>query len=847
MQLSPTQLYYLKKELIKLEVEREWKYLQTSCVDLSNLLSIPIERSSFFTTSDLPFIRFIFQQFIKPFPLLKNQPIEQQDLFWNQCQLFLQEWYKHQPFTWMPPTTHEYQERRAMVSKLKKMMIAFLNLLIESDKKEESIPLIINDALQEPQGNDNLNTDSLTSLTKNTEKRMNIVHHSNLYKVSIISAQPLNISTQKQFSYHFNILSSPSTSTPIHLYFIIELTNINHGTVHYVARRHKEFRLLAKKLRSQFPERNDIPLVPNKIRKKETDNENNSDELLGEIDRRRLKNFLHQLLLIPQICQCQLFIDFLLLSSSSLSSSARIQYDQLNEEDINKRKLLDDQYLKEQEKHQKYIDDTLNSLENDLLLLKQQLMKPGGCIKILNVIKATPDWNGLPEHIKKCFDWGSLCFAFTLHKQLVVSDLAIENRNQLKKTHAFLPYRTLSTLLRFSNPIKMVKGMLDLFLARPFGGSSLMQRVISLNLQEEIDSIQKDIKELEDKIDPMICNKLKQAVLTERKFEEHDDLEGLSSKDALLFILKHSDIQPILTANQLQSIKMEEGADIQKTNGAIFWKDVQRIWYLYGKRQDQEQWMDLLLQGSTGILLQSIVSILYSPLAEIYQAADLAKTLYDLKEFMEDLISVVQQIEQKQQENEELFLVSSKENTQLFIDLIYRHQSSFYQFVHKVHTQSKSTLFTDLIEFADHWLKQIQKQGLSSPSSSSLKRKWKIDEFWDKVALNQHDEVELMKDIDILCNYHRSRKLYTLEKRQYKMKIMMTQQNENEWSNYWSDDDDDDDDENDDDDDNDYKKRISHLINNRAPIPPLIPTPSLVLSKLLPTFINQIIPVLICD
>lgn len=316
--------------------------------------------------------------------------------------------------------------------------------------------------------------------------------------------------------------------------------------------------------------------------------------------------------------------------------------------------------------------------------------------------------------------------------------------------------------------------------------------------------------------------------------------------DALLYVLKHSDIQPILTTHELQSIRMEENVDIQNDddNKTIYWKDVQRIWYLYGKRQDQEQSMDLLLQESTGTILQSIVSILYSPLAEIYQAADLAQTLYDLKDFMVDLIDVVSQLEE-QQEKEGLFITtSSQENIQLFIDLVYRHQSSFYQFVHKVHTQTKSTLFTDLIEFVDHWLKRIQK---NDTTSSSIKPKWKLNEFWDKVDLIQKDEHELKKEIDILCDYNRSKKLYIVEKRQHKMKVMMKQQDENQWSNYWSDDDDDDEDDDNNIDVgiyNESKNNNSNSIYNNMPIPPSIPPPSLIIPKLLPVFINQTISTL---
>jgi hypothetical protein len=67
-------------------------------------------------------------------------------------------------------------------------------------------------------------------------------------------------------------------------------------------------------------------------------------------------------------------------------------------------------------------------------------------------------------------------FAFVLHTQFVTSDRSVENIANLKRTHSLMPYRTVAQILKLSNPFSMVKGVLDLFLAQPFGGKSLFQR-----------------------------------------------------------------------------------------------------------------------------------------------------------------------------------------------------------------------------------------------------------------------------------------------------------------------------------------------------------------------------------
>jgi hypothetical protein len=58
----------------------------------------------------------------------------------------------------------------------------------------------------------------------------------------------------------------------------------------------------------------------------------------------------------------------------------------------------------------------------------------------------------------------------------VASDQASDSLAQLKRIHGLMPYFMLKGILKVSNPMAMIRGVLDLFLARPFGGQSLIQR-----------------------------------------------------------------------------------------------------------------------------------------------------------------------------------------------------------------------------------------------------------------------------------------------------------------------------------------------------------------------------------
>lgn len=39
-----------------------------------------------------------------------------------------------------------------------------------------------------------------------------------------------------------------------------------------------------------------------------------------------------------------------------------------------------------------------------------------------------------------------------------------------------MPYLVMKGILKISNPVAMIRGILDLFTAQPFGGRSLLQR-----------------------------------------------------------------------------------------------------------------------------------------------------------------------------------------------------------------------------------------------------------------------------------------------------------------------------------------------------------------------------------
>lgn len=79
--------------------------------------------------------------------------------------------------------------------------------------------------------------------------------------------------------------------------------------------------------------------------------------------------------------------------------------------------------------------------------------------------------------------------------------------------HGLMPYFMLRGILRISNPVAMVRSVLDLFLARPFGSTSLLQKMFSSGLNDEVRDLKEDAEMVRNKVgDERMCDKIRQFV-----------------------------------------------------------------------------------------------------------------------------------------------------------------------------------------------------------------------------------------------------------------------------------------------------------------------------------------------
>ena len=103
----------------------------------------------------------------------------------------------------------------------------------------------------------------------------------------------------------------------------------------------------------------------------------------------------------------------------------------------------------------------------------------------------------------------------------------------------------------------------------------------------------------------------------------------------------------------------DDGPDSEE--GWLF-MDLSYLLKLYTKLRDKEQLIEMIFevcfsnkkaysltaqQGVTAELLKDMVTIFYTPLAQVYKAANIVDSLYDLQMFIGDLIRTVEQVEER--------------------------------------------------------------------------------------------------------------------------------------------------------------------------------------------------------
>ncbi|KDN51443.1 hypothetical protein K437DRAFT_254863 [Tilletiaria anomala UBC 951] len=731
LKLTPLRAHYLKKALVKLQVQKE--VLLLSRPDALSTLGPPFRPSAQARTTDLPIMRYLFHHFVLTFPFLRSAP---PNFFADKVQVFFDRFLER---------NISGSDDREETSKRRKI----------GNKIEKYIVLLFGSAVHvKPDGADGKAGEEVIRIAEadrkriaEAELRMKAVaagnRRSGQFDVDVVSVRAITMKGRLRSKIHEEFIIRSRTTVD------------NKRTDVFVSRRYGDFVRLADTLRLEFPDE-DIRPPPTKDRSKvefrqrslnaspmapaSVNSSNAASPAMNMVDlgasqapapvqvsdnmpiareknRLTLRAYLQSLLAVPALADSRMMEDFLTRDPTSLTEEER--------KDAALRQELDAVREEEAARFAEESNKRVAALQEHLAKFKTDLIRSDGLSRIFGTIKATPSMYDLPQEYLALIAWARISTASTLFHMFMGSDTSSELFARLKRVHGLMPYFMMRGILRISNPIAMIRGGLDLFLAQPFGKKSLIQRMFSSGLQEDVKELSGLCAAVEEKVaDELLCSKVYAFIELPQELQSRLRKTAADERlDLITVILRSVECGEQLHAVQIDRVVRasrsyevykayraglaeDEEDEGPQSEDAWLYEDLHVLLRCGTRLRDKEQMIELIFEGVTADLLKDIITIFYSPLAQVYKAANISDSLVDLQSFIDDLIRTIET-------HEELSYTNPQATVQVFIDLVARHEARFYNFVHQVHSKG-SGLFDGLMHWIELFINFVRGSGTSA-------------------------------------------------------------------------------------------------------------------------------------
>ncbi|KAI6113658.1 hypothetical protein EV401DRAFT_2103590 [Pisolithus croceorrhizus] len=759
--ITPIRAHYLKKSLIQLQLRKELDDITNAPADNASTLAYlgppfsPPPNSA--QKLDLPFLRYMFSHFVLTFPFMAAAP---KDFYSDKLQPFVASVFaRNLSPTILMEDADEDETAEATRLKILAKVERNLTMLFSSSIK-----------LAEPEQVVRLSQSDLDRLERLMKNRRN--RRRDVFDVNIVCIR--------------TVTDKGRVRSRVHEEFIIR-TRLSEDREVCVSRRYGDFKTLADELRKAHPDEL-VPFPPAKNRtavdvaSPTLASYNHSQDSLSQIpltqgahyndslqygpsqsqpperlsrekNRLTLRAYLHTLLANPTFASSPVLRSFLLSNPTRLTPT---------EQGDARRREEADHIRDESRRHfAREISIRIDALRESVRSVKGEIIGKDGLMHVFSIIKVTPNVEQLPKNYQAVIEWARISLASTLFQTYVASDNSSETFASLKRIHGLMPYFLLKAALKISNPVGMIRGVLDIFLAQPFGGRSLLQRMFTSSLSEEVKSLSTYIEHVSDKVgDAVLCDKVRAFVYAPREVQDFYRASAVTENVHLLHVILHGSEEPVLDRAQLARIdragrkwevwererkKRGEDSDDEGPSDEDVWlfEDLRILMRLQSRLRDREQLIALIFEGVTAELLKDIITIFYAPLAQVYRAASIADSLGDLQNFINDLIRTVEQ-------TEDLSQTDPTQTVQAFVDLVSRHEQAFYTFVHKVHSKGAG-LFDGLMRWVEELL-TIARDGVGTDTEVE-KAAYRIS-LETLLPAGNEERAAILEEVDQVVRYH---------------------------------------------------------------------------------------------
>ncbi|KAJ9218891.1 hypothetical protein DTO027B5_958 [Paecilomyces variotii] len=479
--------------------------------------------------------------------------------------------------------------------------------------------------------------------------------------------------------------------------------------------------------------------------------------LYREEQRVSLRAFLRTLLQNKRIADSKTMAEFLTREPISLNEEDLV--------DIQRRKDADALRIEEQRRFYEIARQRAAELDVYMERFRREIVESNGLTRLFSEIREKNTIAELSPEYQKFAEWLRIEVAATIYHLFLAEDNSPELFAQAKRIHSLIPYTLMKNVIRIANPAAVMSGVLDLFLAQPFGSRSLLQRIFAMTLHDGIKAFQKAIDEMVAKIDdPVLTQKLKAFTDADEQLKNEIRQEAASEDvDIVVAVLRSELIEPALTPEQVGKVfnfhvawnHAVENVDLEMKQGAQWFAHLKQLLKLYTRQRDKAMMLSIIEEPVTLQLFRDLFTIFYEPLVRVYKSANVYNSITDFARFADDAIATIEKAQRQD--------VSADPNqtVQSFIDLCARHQDSFYKFVHEVHIHDNG-LFGSLMAWVEDILEFLRK----GPKGGKLDMNAL---FRGAVDVGRIDKEVAIQEINSLVKWQEDRKKWHNDKTRQKM------------------------------------------------------------------------------
>ncbi|PVI08058.1 hypothetical protein DM02DRAFT_648122 [Periconia macrospinosa] len=506
--------------------------------------------------------------------------------------------------------------------------------------------------------------------------------------------------------------------------------------------------------------------------------------LYREEQRVSLRAFLRTFLQNENIARSNAMTEFL--------TKNPVEVNEEEMEDIERRKVMDERRIEEQRQFYEVARQRAAELDIHMEKFRREIVESNGLSHLFQEIRVKNKISELKPEYQKFAEWLRIEVAATIYHLFLAEDNSPELFAQAKRIHSLVPYGVLKNVIRIANPAAVMNGVLDLFLAQPFGARSLLQRMFGMAIHDGVKSVQKSLDALgSTKIkDEVLCSKIKAFVEADAEVQNVLRREAEEeSVDIVVAILRSELIKPELKPEQTERVfnafvawntavetpgrrrmsrkpseysthsAISNGSihiDKELRQGAELFAHLKQYLKLCLRQRDKMMMLQLIEEPTTLQLFRDLFTIFYEPLVRVYKSANVYNSITDFALFVDDTIRVVEACQRQD--------VSADPNqtVQAFIDLCARHEDNFYKFVHEVHIHDNG-LFDQLMG----WLEGILEFLRHGPGGGG-----KLDMnalFQGSMDSGLIDKNKAIKEINSLIRWQAARKKWHQDKTRQKM------------------------------------------------------------------------------